>query len=472
MGERRDHHFVNGRWVESTGPLQVVTNPSTEEPLAEVQLATPADVDAAVAAARRAFPAWSARPVAERAAYLASLRDALSARINEVASLIADEVGSPQQFAMLAQTGAPIAVAGDYVRLAESFDFETRSGNKIIRREPAGVVGAITPWNYPLHQIICKLAPAFIAGCTVVWKPTEVAPLTSFVLAEMLEEIELPAGVLNLVPGTGPDVGEALASHPGLDLVSFTGSTRAGSRVAELSAPNITRVALELGGKSALVVLNDADLEAAVETGVSACFLNNGQTCAAWTRLVVPRDRLDRAAEMAGQVAESMDVGPAKGEGTVVGPVVSDRQRRRVRGYIEGAITEGATLVTGGIEPPEGLERGFFVQPTVFSDVEPDMTIAQEEVFGPVLAVMAHDGDDHAIEVANSTPFGLHGGVYGSDPDRAVAVARRMRTGTVDINGIKPDIAGPFGGFGHSGIGRELGTFGLEEYCEVKGVNL
>ena len=249
MGERRDQHFVNGRWVESAGPLQVVTNPSTEEQLAEVQLATSADVDAAVAAARRAFPAWSTRPVAERAAYLASLRDALSARMTELASLIADEVGSPQQFALLAQTGAPIAVAGHYVQLADTFEFESRSGNKILRREPAGVVAAITPWNYPLHQIICKLAPAFVSGCTVVWKPTEVAPLTSFVLAEILEEIELPAGVFNLVPGTGPDVGEALASHPDVDLVSFTGSTRAGTRVAELAAPSVTRVALELGGE-------------------------------------------------------------------------------------------------------------------------------------------------------------------------------------------------------------------------------
>ena len=472
MGERRVEHFVDGRWVESGGALQVVTNPSTEEQIAEVRLATPADVDVAVAAARRAFPTWSARPVTERAGYLASLQDALSARLNEFASLISDEVGSPLQFAMLAQVGGPIAVLGDHVQLAETFEFEQRAGNKVVRREPAGVVGAITPWNYPLHQIICKLAPALVAGCTVVWKPTEVAPLTSFLLAEILEELDLPPGVFNLVPGTGPDVGEALASHSDVDLVSFTGSTRAGTRVASLAAPNVTRVALELGGKSALVVLDDADLGAAVQTGVAACFLNNGQTCAAWTRLVVPRGRLGEAAEMAGRVADSMTVGPPGAAGTVLGPVVSDRQRSRVRGYIEGAIADGATLVTGGVEPPEGLARGFFVRPTVFSDVEPDMTLAQEEVFGPVLAVMGHDGDRHAVEVANSTPFGLHGGVYGSDAERALDVARAMRTGTVDINGIKPDVGGPFGGFGHSGIGRELGTFGLEEYCEVKGVNL
>ena len=471
MADHRDHHYVDGAWVASTGPRHMVINPSTEEPLAEVQLASRADVDGAVAAARRALDGWSSLSAAERGKFVAALRDALMVRLTDIASLIADEVGSPLQFATLAQAAAPIAVADNYVTLAEQFEVETASGTTLVRREPVGVAAAITPWNYPLHQIICKLAPALVAGCTMVWKPTEVAPLTGFLLTEILDEIGLPPGVFNLLPGTGPEVGEALASHPDVDLVSFTGSTRAGTRVAALAAANVTRVALELGGKSALVVLDDADLDAAVQTGVSACYMNTGQTCAAWTRLVVPRDRADEATQLAKAVAESMKLGPAKADGTVLGPLVSALQRDRVREHIGRAIDDGATLVTGGAEPPPGLDTGYFVQPTVFSDVVPEMAIAQEEVFGPVLAVMAHDGDEHAVEVANATRYGLHGGVYSADHDRALAVARGMRTGTVDINGIKPNIAGPFGGFKQSGIGRELGAFGLDEYCEVKGIN-
>ncbi len=471
MDGHLDHQYVGGSWLPSDGAAHTVMNPSTEKPLAEVRLATAADTDRAVASARRAFAEWSSTPAAERGEYVAALRDALMAGMTDVAGLIADEVGSPLQFAMLAQVGGPIAVADSYVSLADTFEVETTAGTGLVRREPVGVVAAITPWNYPLHQIVCKLAPALVAGCTVVWKPSEVAPLTAFRLAEILHGIGLPPGVFNLVPGTGTDVGEALASHPDVDMVSFTGSTRAGTRVAALAAADVTRVALELGGKSALVVLDDADLEAAVGTGVSACFLNTGQTCAAWTRMVVPRDRIGEAAELAASVAQSMKVGPARDSGTILGPLVSAVQRDRVRGHIGRAIDEGATLVTGGVEPPPGLDEGFFVQPTVFTDVVPEMGIAQEEVFGPVLAVMAHDGDDHAVEVANATRYGLHGGVYSADRARALDVARGMRTGTVDINGIKPAISGPFGGFKHSGIGRELGPFGLDEYCELKGIN-
>ena len=467
----REHHYVDGAWTLSKGDLQVVVNPSTEQPLAQVRLGTVDEVDRAVGAARRALKEWSSLTPAERGEFVTALRDGLTARMGDVASLIADEVGSPLQFAMLAQAAGPIAVADSYVAIAKDFAVETASGNRLVRNEPVGVAAAITPWNYPLHQIICKLAPALVAGCTMVWKPTEVAPLTAYLLAEILDEIGLPPGVFNFVPGTGAEVGEALASHPGIDLVSFTGSTRAGTRVAALAAPNVTRVALELGGKSALVVLDDANLESAVQTGVSACYLNTGQTCAAWSRLVVPRAMVDEATEMAKAVAESMKVGPAKGDGTVIGPLVSSVQRDRVREHIGRAIAEGATVVTGGAGTPSGLDEGYFVQPTVFGDVVPETSIAQEEVFGPVLAVMAHDGDDHAVEVANATRYGLHGGVYSADRDRALAVARGMRTGTVDINGIKPNLSGPFGGFGHSGIGRELGTFGLDEYCEIKGIN-
>lgn len=468
---KHGHHYVDGDWVPSGGDVHVVVNPSTEEPLAEIRLSTASDVDGAVTAARRAFGAWSAMPATERGKYVAALRDALTARMSEIGGMIADEVGSPLQFATFAQAGAPIAVADSYVALADEFERESATGLQLLRREPVGVVAAITPWNYPLHQIICKLAPALVAGCTMVWKPSEVAPLTGFVLTEMLDEIGLPRGVFNLLPGTGPDVGEALAAHPDVDMVSFTGSTTSGTRVAALAAPNVTRVALELGGKSALVVLDDADLEAAIQTGVSACFLNTGQTCAAWTRLIVPHDLMGEATEMATAVAESMKVGPAREEGTVLGPVVSALQRDRVQRHIRRAVDDGATLASGGTEPPPGLDKGFFVQPTVFGDVVPEMAIAQDEVFGPVLAVMAHDGDEHAVEVANATRYGLHGGVYSADQARALEVARGMRTGTVDINGIKPGVAGPFGGFKHSGIGRELGVYGLDEYCELKGIN-
>jgi len=339
-------------------------------------------------------------------------------------------------------------------------------------REPVGVVGAITPWNYPLRQIASKVAPALAAGCTVVVKPSEVAPLNAFLLAEIVDAIGLPPGVLNLVTGYGPVVGEALAAHPDVDMISFTGSTLAGRRVSERAAPTVKRVALELGGKSANVILEDADLERAVNSGVGACFLNSGQTCSALTRMLVPRGRLAEAEQIAAAAAERFTTGDPFDPATKLGPLVSERQRERVRGYIARGIAEGARLLTGGADAPAGQETGYFVLPTVFSDVTSEMTIAQEEIFGPVLVLIAHDGDEDAIRIANDTIYGLAGAVWSADEERAKLVARRIRTGQVDINGAAYNPLAPFGGYKQSGHGRELGPFGIDEFLEVKSLQL
>jgi aldehyde dehydrogenase (NAD+)/betaine-aldehyde dehydrogenase len=357
-------------------------------------------------------------------------------------------------------------------QVTADFTWEQTVGNSLIVREPIGVVGAITPWNYPLHQIAAKVAPALAAGCTVVLKPSEVAPLNAFVLAEIFEEVGVPAGVFNLVTGFGPVVGEALAAHPDVDMVSFTGSTRAGRRVSEVAAATVKRVALELGGKSANVILDDADLATAVPDGVGKCYFNSGQTCSALTRMLVPRHRLDEVEELARTTAESFSAGdPFDGE-TRLGPLVSAAQRDRVRNYIDKGVGEGATLLTGGLEAPEGADRGFFVRPTVFTSVTRDMTIAREEIFGPVLVIIPYDSEDEAVEIANDTDYGLAGGVWSGDPERAKAVARRLRTGQVEVNGGGFNPMAPFGGYKQSGNGREFGAFGLEEYLEVKAMQL
>jgi betaine-aldehyde dehydrogenase len=361
---------------------------------------------------------------------------------------------------------------GSYAKLVSEFEYEEKVGNSIVVREPVGVVGCITPWNYPLHQIVAKVAPALAAGCTVVVKPSEVAPLNAFLLAEIVEASGLPAGVFNLVSGSGAVVGEALAAHPDVDMVSFTGSTRAGKRVSELAAAGVKRVALELGGKSANVILDDADFERAVAVGVSACFLNSGQTCSAWSRMLVPRARLRDAAELAKQAAERQTLGDPLSDKTKLGPLVTPAQRERVRGYIAKGIAEGATLVTGGAEAPEHLPHGWFVRPTVFSDVASDMTIAREEIFGPVLAILGCDDEEHAIRIANDTIYGLAGAVWSKDVERAQRVARRIRAGQIDINGGKFNPLAPFGGFKQSGHGREFGRFGLEAFLEVKSLQL
>ena len=464
--------FVGGEWVEPSGDERLaVVNPTTEQELATVPAGTPADVDRAVAAARAAFPAWSATPPAERAAVLSKVADALAARRDETARLIATEVGSPLRFAAAVQAGLPLTVLGSYASLLPDYPFEERVGNSLVLREPVGVVAAITPWNYPLHQVVAKVAAATAAGCTVVLKPSEVAPLSAYVLAGALVEAGLPAGVVNIVPGTGPVVGEALAAHPDVDMVSFTGSTRAGRRVSAVAAGTVKRVALELGGKSANVILDDADLAAAVKVGLANCYLNAGQTCTAWTRMLVPASQHDEAVALAVAGTAKYAVGDPLAEGTRVGPLASAAQRDRVRDHIARGTTE-ATLATGGVEPPDGLDRGWFVRPTVFAGVRPDATIAQEEIFGPVLSVIPYSSEDEAVEIANGTPYGLAGAVWSADQDRAVAVARRLRTGQVDVNGGKFNPLAPFGGYKQSGNGRELGRYGLEEFLEVKSLQL
>ncbi len=468
-----DQLYIDGAWVKpaGTGSIDVI-HAATEEVMGRIPEGTAEDVDRAVAAARRAFPGWSRTAPAQRGKYLLELSAALGARREEIGRTIAGEVGMPLPLSLGIQAGLPAVTAGSFAGILSEYDFEERVGNSLVVKEPVGVVGCITPWNYPLHQILGKVAPAFAAGCTVVLKPSEVAPLNAFILAEILEQVGLPKGVFNLVTGYGPVVGEALAAHPDVDMISFTGSTRAGKRVSELAAQSVKRVALELGGKSANVILDDADLEQAVSAGVADCYLNSGQTCSAQTRMLVPRARHDEAVAVARRVAESFTPGDPFAEGTKLGPLVSETQRERVRAHIRKGIEEGATLVTGGAEPPEGLEKGFFVRPTVFANVRNDMTIAREEIFGPVLSILPYQDEDDAVRIANDSPYGLSGGVWSKDPERAQRVARRLRTGQVAVNGGRFNPLAPFGGYKQSGRGREFGKWGLEEYLEVKSMQL
>jgi aldehyde dehydrogenase (NAD+) len=468
-----DQLYIDGAWVPSSGTDTIdVINPSTETVIAAVPAGTPADVDRAVAAAKAAFESWGLTSKAERGKYVQAIAEGLAARSDEIAQVISDELGMPLMWASMIQAGLPAGNMAGYVQILDDFEFEEQVGNSLVVREPIGVVGAITPWNYPLHQIIAKVAPALAAGCTVVLKPSEVTPLDAFILAEIIDSAGLPAGVFNLVTGTGPVVGEAIASHPDVDMVSFTGSTRAGKRVTQLGAETVKRVHLELGGKSANVFLDDADFAAAVPPSVTfGCYLNSGQTCSALTRMVVPRDRQAEVIALAKATAESIALGPGSSDAQL-GPLVSAAQRDRVRGYIQKGIDEGATLVTGGVDAPEGLDVGYFVQPTIFADVTSDMTIAQEEIFGPVLVIMPYDDEADALRIVNSTIYGLSGGVQSADLDRAKAFARRMRTGQVNINEGAYNIQAPFGGYRQSGNGRELGKFGLDEFLETKAMQL
>ena len=471
--QARETVFIGGEWVEPSGadPIEVV-NPTSEETIATVPGCTPVEVDRAVEAAREAFEGWSQTPREERARLIGAIAAGLDARADELAAMIAQELGMPLKLSRMIQVGLGINHFAAMPRLMEEVAWEEEVGNSRVLREPIGVVGAITPWNYPLNQIGAKVAAALGAGCTVVLKPSEVVPLNAFILAEVIEAAGLPAGVFNLVTGTGATVGEAIAGHPGVDMVSFTGSTRAGRRVSELAAETVKPVAMELGGKSPNVILDDADLAKAVPDGVAKCFLNSGQTCSALTRMLVPRQRLAEAEEIAKASAESFTPGDPFDEGTRLGPLVSETQRERVRGYIGKGIEEGARLVSGGAEAPAGLERGYFVRPTVFSEDEPEMTIAQEEIFGPVLAIQPYEGEEEAVRIANSTAYGLAGGVWSADRDRAIGVAKRLRSGQIEINGGAFNPLAPFGGFGQSGHGRENGRFGIEELLQVKSLQL
>ena len=465
--------YIGGAWVPSsgTGTIDVIDS-TTEAVIGTVPEGTTDDVDLAVAAAKAAFPAWSALAVEERTAYLTKVAEALGAQMDSIADLITHEVGMPKTLSSLVQVGLPLNSFATAAQVAADFTWEQTVGNSLIVREPIGVVGCITPWNYPLHQIAAKVAPALAAGCTVVVKPSEVAPLNAFVLTDIMDAAGVPAGVFNLVTGFGPVVGEAIAGHADVDMVSFTGSTRAGKRVTEVAAGTVKRVALELGGKSANVILADADLATAVPDGVGKCYLNSGQTCSALTRMLVPRDKLAEVEELARTAAESFTPGDPFDGATRLGPLVSAAQRDRVRNYIDKGIGEGATLITGGVESPEGLDTGFFVSPTVFSDVTRDMTIAREEIFGPVLVIMPYDSEEEAVEIANDTDYGLAGGVWAGDAEHAKAVARRLRTGQVEVNGGGFNPMAPFGGYKQSGNGREFGAFGLEEFLEVKAMQL
>jgi aldehyde dehydrogenase (NAD+) len=469
----REEIFIGGKWVDPAGadPLPVI-NSTTEETIATIPGCSPVEVDLAVEAARAAFDGWSQTPRAERAEALTAIAAALGERAEELTATIVQELGMPLRLTQMIQVGLAINDFASVPKAMEEVRWEEEVGSSLVLREAAGVVGAITPWNYPLHQIAAKVAPALAAGCTVVLKPSEVVPLNAFILAEAIESVGLPAGVFNLVTGIGPVVGEAIASHPGVDLVSFTGSTRAGRRVSELAAATVKPVAMELGGKSPNILLGDADFARAVPDGVGKCFLNSGQTCSALTRMLVPRERLAEVEELAATAAESFTPGDPLDPDTKLGPLVSATQRERVRGYIAKGEAEGAKLLTGGTDAPAGLERGFFVRPTVFSEVTPEMTIGREEIFGPVLSIQPFEDEADAVRIANATEYGLAGGVWSADRDRAIGVARRLRTGQVEINGGAFNPLAPFGGYGQSGHGREFGRFGLEEMLQIKSLQL
>jgi betaine-aldehyde dehydrogenase len=470
----RDKLFIGGEWRAPSARETIdVHNAGNGEVMGRVPAGNEKDVDAAARAARAALDAWSATPPAERAQALEKISAGLKARADELAKLIAQEVGMPVKMASRIQVGLPIANFANYGKIVKEFSFETRVGNSLVVREPVGVVGAITPWNYPLHQITLKVAAALGAGCTVVLKPSEVAPFNAFVLAEVIEQAGLPKGVFNLVTGLGQSAGEALVKHPSVDMISFTGSTRAGKRISEVASQSIKRIALELGGKSASVILDDADLPSAVKSTVNGCYLNSGQTCTALTRMLVPEAKYDEAKKLAAEIAAGFTVGDPLAETSKLGPLSSQAQLERVRSYIRKGMEEGAELVAGGAEPPSGVPAGgYYVRPTVFGRVKNSMTIAQEEIFGPVLSIIPYKDEEEAVRIANDTVYGLAGAVWSKDDTRAQRVARRIRAGQVDVNGGAFNMNAPFGGFKQSGHGREAGVYGLEEFLEYKSLQL
>ena len=469
----KDHleFYIDGQWVPPVIPKTLeVINPATEEPVARISIGSAADVHKAVAAARKAFESFSRTSREERIALLQKIAAAYQAHIAEIAETISTEMGAPAWLATRAQAPSGLGHLMQAMEVLKGYSFSEQKGSTKIVKEPVGVCGFITPWNWPVNQIMCKVAPALAAGCTMVLKPSEIAPLSALVVARVLAEAGVPAGVFNLVNGDGPGVGQAIASHPDVDMVSFTGSTRAGRQVAQAGAETIKRVTQELGGKSANIILDDADLQRAVSGGVQTCFMNSGQSCNAPTRMFVPETKHDEAVAIARAAAEQVRVGDPRAEGTTIGPVVSKMQFEKIQGLIEAGVKEGATLVTGGPGRPEGLKKGYFVRPTVFANVRNDMTIAREEIFGPVLCILKYKDEEDAIRQANDTVYGLSGYVQSGSPDHAFKVAGRLRTGNVHINGAGPDFSAPFGGYKQSGNGREWGEYGFEEFLEVKAI--
>jgi len=463
--------YIDGRWVDPLGarPFEVI-NPATEEPIGRIALGSEKDVDLAVRAARQAFERFSETTREERISLLEAIVGAYQKRYDEMAETISREMGAPLWFSKAAQAATGLGHLTQMIEVLRKHSFEELRGTTLFRQEPIGVCGLITPWNWPINQIMCKVAPALAAGCTMVLKPAEVAPLNALLLAEIFHEAGVPAGVFNLVNGDGPTVGQAIASHPEVDMVSFTGSTRAGIEVARAAAPTVKRVTQELGGKSANVILDDADLATAVGGGLMGCAMNSGQSCNAPTRMLVPAPRHDEAVAIAKAAAEAIAVGDPFAEGTRLGPVVSEAQWSKIQGLIQKGIDEGATLVTGGVGRPEGLARGYYVRPTVFADVRNDMTLAREEIFGPVLSILPFLDEEDAVKIANDTHYGLAGYVSSGDLEHAQRVARRIRAGQIALNGAIPDFSAPFGGYKQSGNGREWGRFGFEEFLEIKAI--
>lgn len=462
--------YIDGEWVQPSGSRTLeVIDPSNEEPFATIALGEQADVDKAAAAARAAFPAFAATSREERLALMRRLLEAYKARYDDIARTLSREMGAPKDLAHRAQAGMGTAHLGKMIETLENYAFEELRGTTLIAKEPIGVVGMITPWNWPINQIMCKVAPALAAGCTMVLKPSEIAPLNAIIFAEAMHEAGMPKGVFNLVNGDGPTVGEAIARHTQVDMVSFTGSTRAGILVAKAAADTVKRVHQELGGKSANIILDDVDLNRAVKLGVEGCMRNSGQSCNAPTRMFVPADLHDQAVAIAKAVAEPLKIGAPSADGTWLGPVVSETQYNKIQWLIEAGIAEGADLVTGGPGRPEGLNRGYYVRPTVFANVTDEMTIAREEIFGPVLSILPYGSDEEVVARANDTPYGLASYVQSGSLERARKVAAKMRSGNVYINYPAWDAGAPFGGYKQSGNGREYADFGLDEFLEIKG---
>ena len=463
--------YIDGSWVDPVEPRTLdIIDPSTEDTFARISLGSAADVDKAVAAARRAFETFSLTPVAERLELLHRIIEVYKKRSADIALAVSREMGAPRRMALDSQVGVGLAHLQKMAEVLQSFSFQQPKGSALVVKEPIGVVGLITPWNWPLNQITCKVGPALAAGCTMILKPSEIAPLNAIVFAEVLDEAGVPPGVFNLVNGDGPTVGQAMAGHPGIDMMSFTGSTRAGIQVAKAAADTVKRVHQELGGKSANILFPDVDFPVAVSKGVAGCFGNSGQSCNAPTRMFVPRERQEEVVAYAREAAEKFTVGPADAPGTKLGPVVSQAQFDKIQGLIESGVAEGARLVTGGPGRPANLNRGYYVRPTVFADVEPEMRISREEIFGPVLSILPYDDVEQAIELANDTVYGLAAYIQSKDLDRAREAARRMRAGNVHINYPAWNGGLPFGGYKQSGNGREYAEYGLEEFLEIKSI--